>query len=546
MSARLLHLPRLVPARATAVQAVPAGAPLAVALFNDSGDHAHIGSLAVSQAVRRLLRRANAVVRHAWYRDDWQHLGAEVAAPGTAAMADAAGLHRILGEVDAVVVNGSRSLCGGRGRHLLAILGAAQQRGLPTFLVNVTIDALPDEDGRAILAALTDCTVPDEATARLLRQAGIAHRLQADLIFAAEFLETPVHDLRRHLVLLDLDGAAAADPAVRALRAGWAGPVREYAGTDRARALDWRHTIANLRAAAAVVCGSHHAVCLAMAAGVPFVRLDAADLPYVDGHGHPEAYPAGAADVTRPLVARLDAASAAPAWFSAMASACEYLLPPDPFARLVPGLAPCAAAGGRPGANDGILAAVRRTTPIGGSVLHAGAGGGQLVDALGESGFRAWGTDAAWRFAHPDRQRYSIGTPWALPFADRVFSTVVASAGWLDHLELDDLDTALGELARVTRDTIVLEVSGHALRARRALDGERRATWWEERLDLHGFRAPLTARPIATGTRSLLVMHAAARVCPGCGRAHERCDDAVPVGPVIASAVSAGRSVERR
>ncbi len=547
MTARLLPLPLAPADRRPAPRAVPTGATLAVALFNDPGDRADVASLAVSQALRRLLRRRGAVVRHASYRGDWQALGVEASGRVTTAPA-LADLRRVFADVDAVVVYAGRTLCGGRGRHLLAVLAAAQRAGLPTFLVDLTLDRLPADDGRTVLAALSDCTTPDAATANLLRAHGIGHRQVPDAIFAAEFLDTAVRDLRRHVVLLDLDPVTAARADVRALGEAWPGLVHDYAAADRARALDWRHAVADLRAAAAVVTGSHQATCLAMAAGVPFVRLDSNELPYLDGHGRFDAYPAAAADAERSLTERIDAACAAAEWFVALGTACEYLLPIDTFVSLVPGLAPASTTSGDSGVVDDALDAVRRSTPVGGSVLHAGAGDGRLVDALAESGFRAWGTDAAWRLANADRQRYSIGTPWALPFADHVFSTVVISAGWLDHLELDDLDVALGEIARVTRDTVVLEVSGQALRARRAVDGERRETWWEERLDLHGFRAPLAARPIAMGPRTLLVMQAAAVTCAGCGRAHarppRRHDDA-PSARVVAQVAARGSATRR-
>ena len=354
--------------------AVPAGAPLAVALFNDGGDHIDVGGLAISQALRRLLRRRGAVVRHAFYRGDWRSLDAEPPKSLAEAGRGSSELQRTFADVDAVVVDGGRSLCGGRGRHLLAILGAAQHQGLPTFLVNAVIDRLPDDDGRDILAALTDCAVPDEATSRLLRAHRIAHRRVPDALFAAEFLETPIQNLRQHLVLLDLGVRAQADAAVTALRAAWEGPVHDYAVTDRARALDWRHTVANLRLASAIVCGSHHAACLAMAAGVPFVRIDADDLPYVAVNGGVTPYPAAAADRSRPLPVRVEAAIADAAAFSALGSACAYLLPLETFAGLVPGLAPYSRGEGALGSIDDALEAVRRTTPIGGSVLHAGSG----------------------------------------------------------------------------------------------------------------------------------------------------------------------------
>ena len=515
MTARLLHLPRPA-AGAASPQAVPANAPLAVALFNDCGDRATIGDLATSQALRRLLRRASAVVRHAFYAADWQGLDADTQATSRAG----ADLRRVLADVDAVVVHGGHAFCAGGGRHLLTILRVAQDAGLPTFLVNLILDDAPHGEARRVFAALTDCTVPDLQSAACLEQADVAHRVVPDLLFAAEFRETPVEDLRRQVVLLDLDCDALASADVQRLQQQWAGPVHEYAAGGRQRALDWRHAVANLRAAAAVVCGSHHATCLAMAAGVPFVRVGGGGLPFLQGQGRWSEYPAGAADGSRPLVARLAAAVADSAWFASVGSACEYLLPLDTFARLAPGLAPFAPEAGAAGGDD-LVRAVRHTTPIGGSVLHAGAGAGRVVNALVDSGYRAWGADAAWRLAHPERQRYSVATPWSLPFADHVFATVVVSAGWLDHLELDDLDLALAELARVTRDALIVEVSGQALRSRRAVDGDRRDVWWEERLDLHGFRAPLTTGPEPSGPRSLLVTRAQVAACPGCGRTHD-------------------------
>jgi hypothetical protein len=376
MTARLLHLPR--PAAGPArPQAVPVNATLAVALFNDCGDRATIGELATSQALRRLLRRASAVVRHAFYAADWQGLddGGHAASPA------GADLRRVLADVDAVVVYGGQAFCGGGGRHLLAILRVAQESGIPTFLINVILDDTPGAEARPVFAALTDCTVPDLQSAACLEQADVVHRVVPDLIFAAEFRETPVEDLRRQLVLLDLDRDALARADVLQLQHHWGGPVRQYSAAGRQRALDWRHAVANLRAATAIVCGSHHATCLAMAAGVPFVRVGGGGLPFVQGQGRWSEYPAGAAEGSRPLVARLEAAVADSAWFSAMGSACEYLLPIDTFACLAPGLAPFASEAGAPGGDD-LVQAVRRTTPIGGSVLHAGAGAGRVVNAL--------------------------------------------------------------------------------------------------------------------------------------------------------------------
>ena len=84
----------------------PAAPPLAVGLFNDGGDEPQVVSLAVSQAHRRMLQRAGAHVRHAYFRGDWHELGAGSLDDGTAAALASPELRRVFADVDVVVVSG--------------------------------------------------------------------------------------------------------------------------------------------------------------------------------------------------------------------------------------------------------------------------------------------------------------------------------------------------------------------------------------------------------------------------------------------------------
>lgn len=138
-------------------------------------------SLAVSQAHRRMLQRAGAHVRHAYFRGDWHELGAGSLDDGTAAALASPELRRVFADVD-VVVSGE-TFRDRPHRHLLAILGAAQHLDIPTYLVNASVG--PMDEGVDVLMGLADCTVRDLASDRLLKRLGVAHRRIADTLLAA-------------------------------------------------------------------------------------------------------------------------------------------------------------------------------------------------------------------------------------------------------------------------------------------------------------------------------------------------------------------------
>ena len=227
------HLqPRLARRASRRPHAVPQGARVAVALFNDEADSVDAGGLAVAQAQRRLLRRAGAVLRHVSGHHEWHHVAALTLERSIAAAMASQDLRRVFAEVDAVVVNGGETIYRRQGWHLLAILGAAQRCGLPTYLVNA---AIQDVDvARPVLAGLADCTVRDARSARYLTSLDVAHRFVPDAIFEAEFHETPVHDFRSHLVVTEsaLDQGVSRAAVAAELGPSWLGPITSYSSSE--------------------------------------------------------------------------------------------------------------------------------------------------------------------------------------------------------------------------------------------------------------------------------------------------------------------------
>lgn len=466
---------------------------LAVALFNDTGDEAHVGCLAVSEAHRRMLRRAGAVVRHVSYSREWRQFGRQTVESATAALLGCDDLRRVLDEVDAVVVNGEGTIHHEHGAHLLAILAAAQHLEVPTFLVNAVLERV--DHAREVLARLADCTVRDACSAGYLSELGVSHRLVRDSFFEAEFLDTPVHDFSDCLVVTDVHPSRAEEfaPALRALRDAWAGPVAEYPLESPDRAADWKHAVADLRRARAVVTGRHHGACLALLAGVPFVTLPSNTWKIEGLLASLDGYPREAAEPWRPIADRVDAAVRASSWFGAAAERGRQGLPLATFDRL----RGRAAGSGRrrpggPSPDRRVLHAVPGVTPPTGRVLHCGAGDGALVRALLGQGIDAQGADVSRPLvedvAARSGGRCSAGSPDRLPFADGEFATVVVGAGWLEHLDDAELTEAVDEIARVAGNTLLVEISGRPARAGAASWTPRGREWWEARLIGAGLR----------------------------------------------------------
>ena len=541
-----LPTPRHHPAddtRAAARRRAAPGMPMAVGLFNDSGDDPQVAALAASQAHRRLLRLAGAEVRHAYFRRDWHELGAGTLDDGIAAALASPELRRVFAEVDAVVVSGD-TMRDQPHAHLLAILAAAQHLDLPTYLVNASFG--DHCESQAVLAGLTDCVVRDADSARRLARIGVTHRLVPDSIFSAQFADRAARDFGDHLVVTDCHPSRRLEftPALAAVRAAWPGLVADYPIDAPSSARDWTCSVADLATASAVLTGGYDGACLALRAGVPFVVLgaDAAATTLLDAVA---GYPAAAADPSRPLADRLAAAIEARGWFAVAAARWHTRGSVETFVRLRPGTCAAGRDDAWTGSIEGVVESVRAVTPAGGSVLHAGAGQGRIVDALAKVGLRPWGADVARRLDRPDRNRYSSATPLALPFADHVFSTVIVSADWIEHLENDDLEMAVSELARVGRDTILLEVSGRPMRADRAFEDRCSPDWWQRTFSSLGLRpraVPFTSVDQTGPTGgTLLAMSAPAHLCPSCRRVHDSAEHFEPVHPGVLAAADAVR-----
>ena len=523
------------------------GMPMAVGLFNDSGDEPHVAALAASQAHRRLLRQAGADVRHAYYRRDWHDLAIGSLEDGIAAALASPELRRVFAEVDAVVVMGD-TMRAEPHAHLLAILAAAQQMDLPTYLVNASIGAT--DEAAAVLAALTDCTVRDPESATRLARLGVPHRLVPDALFSAHFADTARRDFTDHLVVTDCHPSRRVEftPALAALRTAWPGMVADYPIDALGNARDWACSVADLATAAAVLTGGYDGACLALKAGVPFVVLgdDALASALLSTIAD---YPEIAADTARPLAGRLAAAIEAREWFAGAAGQWHRRGPVEMFARLRPGNGVAGRDDTWTGSIDAVVASVRAVTPDGGSVLHAGAGQGRVVEALARIGLRPWGADVARRLDRPDRNRYSTATPLALPFADHVFSTVIVSADWFEQLEADDLELAVAELARVGKDAILMEVSGRPMRADRAFEDGRSPDWWQRKLASLGLRPRELPTPGLDPTGptggTLLSLSAPAHLCQSCRRVHGPQEHFDPVHPGVLAAASAVRRFPR-
>jgi hypothetical protein len=219
-----------------------------------------------------MLARSGASVTYRSFHGDWEELAADDVEQARAYFG-ASPLGAELRGIDAVVVNGEGTIHHGAGRHLLTILRGAQAMGLRTHLVNAVFqDAADDLD---TLRRLDDFTVRDAASSAYLTQLDVPHRVVLDSILEAAFVDEPAVDLSGKVVVTDWHTVRDHDVggASRRLLADLGDGAVYYPLKSEERAQNWRHAVADLRAARLVVTGRHHGVCLAAMAGAPFVAL---------------------------------------------------------------------------------------------------------------------------------------------------------------------------------------------------------------------------------------------------------------------------------
>jgi polysaccharide pyruvyl transferase WcaK-like protein len=116
---------------------------------------------------------------------------------------------RDLDACDAVVVNGEGTLHHGAGSEYFAILGAAQQLGKATLLINAVFEA--HQGWAQVISRLDDFCVRDLHSLEHARSLGFRCRLVPDSFLAAQFDATPTIDLGGRIVVTDWHPARDAD-----------------------------------------------------------------------------------------------------------------------------------------------------------------------------------------------------------------------------------------------------------------------------------------------------------------------------------------------
>jgi hypothetical protein len=241
-------------------------------LCNDTGLASHVGCMAVSDAHARMLGRAG-------HRVVFRHF---LGSLGRFRCGDAAGIRNVLDDpvmhgqlaaVDAVVVNGEGSIHHGAGTEYLAVLGAAQQLGKLTFLVNsVFQDVFGFED---VLRKLTDFTVRERRSRRFAESLGIHCRVVPDSCLEAAFEAPAPLDLAGKRVVTDWHHQR--DPDVGQACLGYLAREPEkcfflplYFGDADVL---WPSFPAMLAGAEIIITGRHHGLYLAALARRPFIPL---------------------------------------------------------------------------------------------------------------------------------------------------------------------------------------------------------------------------------------------------------------------------------
>lgn len=244
-----------------------------IALFNDTAPFAHFGCQAVSDGHARLLGRAGHVITERFFMD-WNH--------GIPNAKDIRAIDHLLRHedfrrridaVDAVVVNGEGTIHHGAGLHLLAVLGAAQQLGKITLLVNAVYEET--EFFEDVLKRLDDFTVRDRRSLNYAASRGLRARLVRDSSFAAEHSPNMLADVSGKAVVSDWHSSRSSDVGSTLKRYLAGHPETAfYLPFERADAsICWNRIVPTLKRAAVFLTARHHGVCFAVKAGIPFVAL---------------------------------------------------------------------------------------------------------------------------------------------------------------------------------------------------------------------------------------------------------------------------------
>lgn len=238
-----------------------------VFLVNDTSKVEHVGCLAVSDAHRKMIGQVGGQIAFVHHVGEGEELykGDEEGAIQNVLESN---WGKAVYESDVIIVNGEGTIHHGAGLHLLAILGAAQRLGKPTFLINAVLQEV--EGFEFVFKQLTGFTVREPLSAKVGRALGGSPKVLPDSIVDANFLDQPTVDFHNEIVVGD--GHWLCGDTIEALNIIGKGKRRWLlAGSERRK--DWRHSVANLKTARLYVTGRHHGVYLAALAGIPFVAL---------------------------------------------------------------------------------------------------------------------------------------------------------------------------------------------------------------------------------------------------------------------------------
>lgn len=243
-----------------------------IMLLNDTGTVPHVGCQAVSDAHARMLGVAGHAVIERFFTGELRRFAIKDEKAAIERVLADGEMRERLERCDAVVVNGEGTLHHGSGTEYFAVLGAAQQLGKASLIVNAVFEA--HEGWCGVLSKLDDFCVRDARSRDCAERAGFHCRVLPDSLLAAQFDGAPYVDLSDKLVVTDWHPAR--DPDVGETMRRILGGVPDSVYFPLLHGIHahlWRGAIACWANAAWIVTARHHGVYMAALAGKPFVAL---------------------------------------------------------------------------------------------------------------------------------------------------------------------------------------------------------------------------------------------------------------------------------
>lgn len=241
-------------------------------LLNDTATVPHIGCQAVSDAHARMLGEAGHQVMERAFLGELRAFASEDEAAGIAAVLADPLLRVRIEACDALVVNGEGTLHHGFGSEYFACIGAAQQLGKKTLIVNAVFEA--HRGWLDTLGRLDDFCVRDAESLRHADSHGLAARLVPDSFMGARFDADASVDLAGQIVVTDWHPYR--DPDVGATLRRILDQVDGsfyYPMQHGIQSHIWRGAMADWAAASIIITGRHHGIYLAARARKPFIAL---------------------------------------------------------------------------------------------------------------------------------------------------------------------------------------------------------------------------------------------------------------------------------